>query len=199
MIQDANRSGRAASFRSFAILIAPLLIAGCVSSAPVELAQNHPANPKASSGYSGESTVLASYKTPDAFIAQANEDAQSASMQGMAGMDHSAMAAMPGMNHGVMQGMAGTQPAGGTTVAQAQQTSAKPTGTATVNKVDPAQHKVNLSHDPIPSIGWPAMTMDFPVAPSADLAAVKPGGRVTFTMSKDQAGMYRIDSIRPSP
>ena len=42
-------------------------------------------------------------------------------------------------------------------------------GTGTVNSVDPAQHKVNLSHSPIPEIGWPAMTMDFPVAPSVDL------------------------------
>jgi copper binding protein CusF len=30
--------------------------------------------------------------------------------------------------------------------------------TGTVNSVDPAQHKLNISHDPIPSIGWPAMT-----------------------------------------
>src|SRR5262249_4740959 len=28
-------------------------------------------------------------------------------------------------------------------------------GTGTVNSVDPAQHKVNLSHNPIPEIGWP--------------------------------------------
>ena len=33
-------------------------------------------------------------------------------------------------------------------------------GTGTVNSVDPVQHKVNLSHNPIPEIGWPAMTMD---------------------------------------
>ena len=44
-------------------------------------------------------------------------------------------------------------------------------GTGTVNSVDPAQHKVNLSHNPIPEIGWPAMTMDFPVAASVDLKA----------------------------
>jgi Cu/Ag efflux protein CusF len=34
-------------------------------------------------------------------------------------------------------------------------------GAGTVNSVDLAQHKVNLSHNPIPEIGWPAMTMDF--------------------------------------
>ena len=29
-------------------------------------------------------------------------------------------------------------------------------GTGTVKSVDPAQHKVNLSHQAIPEIGWPA-------------------------------------------
>jgi Cu/Ag efflux protein CusF len=47
----------------------------------------------------------------------------------------------------------------------------------TGNSVDPAQHKVNLNHQPIPEIGWPAMTMEFPVAPSIDLTAIKPGTR----------------------
>ena len=28
-------------------------------------------------------------------------------------------------------------------------------GTGTINAVDPAQHKVTLSHNPIPEIGWP--------------------------------------------
>src|SRR3984893_18115528 len=34
-------------------------------------------------------------------------------------------------------------------------------GTGTVISVDPALHKINLSHQAIPDIGWPAMTMDF--------------------------------------
>ena len=34
-------------------------------------------------------------------------------------------------------------------------------GTGTINSVDPSQHKINLSHQPIPESGWPAMTMDF--------------------------------------
>ena len=38
-------------------------------------------------------------------------------------------------------------------------------GTGAVNSVDPAQRKINLSHNPIPEIGWPTMTMEFPVAP----------------------------------
>jgi Cu/Ag efflux protein CusF len=70
--------------------------------------------------------------------------------------------------------------------------------TGTVNTVDPAQHKVNLSHQPIPDIGWPAMTMDFPVAPSVDLKSIKPGSRVNFTIEKGQGGMYEIKAITPA-
>jgi Cu/Ag efflux protein CusF len=64
-------------------------------------------------------------------------------------------------------------------------------GTGTINSVDPAQHKVNLSHQPIPDIGWPAMTMDFPVAASVDLKAIKPGTRVNFKIEQRQAACTR--------
>jgi Cu/Ag efflux protein CusF len=71
-------------------------------------------------------------------------------------------------------------------------------GTGTVNSVDPAQHKINLSHQPIPEIGWPAMTMEFPVAPSIDLKAIKPGTRVNFTIEQQPGGMYEIRAITPA-
>src|SRR5215469_12341523 len=71
-------------------------------------------------------------------------------------------------------------------------------GTGTVNSVDPAQHKVSLSHNPIPEIGWPAMTMEFPVAPSIDLTAIKPGTRVNFTIEQQPGGMYEIRAITPA-
>ena len=71
-------------------------------------------------------------------------------------------------------------------------------GTGTVNSVDPAQHKVNLSHNPIPEIGWPAMTMEFPVAPAIDLAPIKPGTRVNFTIEQQPGGMYEIRAITPA-
>jgi Cu/Ag efflux protein CusF len=72
-------------------------------------------------------------------------------------------------------------------------------GTAQVNAVDPAAHKVNLSHQPIPQIGWPAMTMDFAVAPSVDLTSIKPGSRIDFGMEKGADGMYVIQSISAQP
>lgn len=68
----------------------------------------------------------------------------------------------------------------------------------TVNSVDPAQHKINVSHQPIPEIGWPAMTMDFAVAPAIDLRALKPGARINFTIEKGQGGMYEIHAITPA-
>jgi Cu(I)/Ag(I) efflux system periplasmic protein CusF len=71
-------------------------------------------------------------------------------------------------------------------------------GTGTVNAVDPTQYKINLSHQPIPEIGWPAMTMEFPVAPSIDLKAIKPGTRVNFTIEQGQGGMYEIKAIAPA-
>ena len=68
----------------------------------------------------------------------------------------------------------------------------------TVNAVDPARHTVNLSHGAIKALGWPAMTMDFPVGPDVDLAAVKPGMRVTFTLIRGGNGQYQVDTLQPA-
>ena len=70
--------------------------------------------------------------------------------------------------------------------------------TGTVNSVDAARHKLNISHSAIPEIGWPAMTMEFPVAPSIDLASVKPGSRMNFTIEKGRDGMYQVQSLQPA-
>jgi Cu(I)/Ag(I) efflux system protein CusF len=71
-------------------------------------------------------------------------------------------------------------------------------GTGTINSVDPAQHKINISHAPIPAIGFPAMTMDFAVAPSVNLGALKPGMRVDFTIEQGAGSMYQIQSVSPA-
>src|SRR6266436_3538136 len=103
MIHDLSRGGATMRLPFLAISIAPMLLAGCVSGAPVVLGENHPANPKATSGYSSESSVLSAYKSPEALIAHANEDAdQGGPIQSMAGMDHGSMA---GMDHSSMAGM----------------------------------------------------------------------------------------------
>lgn len=71
-------------------------------------------------------------------------------------------------------------------------------GVGTINSVDPAQHKMNISHGPIPAIGFPAMTMDFAVAPAVNLSALKPGMRVDFTVEQGTGGMYEIQSVSPA-
>jgi Cu/Ag efflux protein CusF len=96
------------------------------------------------------------------------------------------------MGHGSMPGM--DQPPRDLQVAQAGRVQ----GTGTVKSVDASSHKVNLSHDPIAAIGWPAMTMDFAVAPSVNLGALKPGMRVTFAMQQGNDGMYVIQSMTPA-
>ncbi|MBY0512223.1 MAG: copper-binding protein [Rhodospirillaceae bacterium] len=70
-------------------------------------------------------------------------------------------------------------------------------GKGVVSSVDAVNHKVNISHDPISTLGWPAMKMDFVVSHSVDLTAVKPGATVEFTLEKNKAGAFEIQSIEP--
>jgi Cu(I)/Ag(I) efflux system protein CusF len=72
-------------------------------------------------------------------------------------------------------------------------------GTGTVRKVDMAKRTVNLSHGPIPAIGWPAMTMDFQVAPEVDLGGLKAGQSVEFTVAEAGGGTYTVTRIKPNP
>lgn len=88
----------------------------------------------------------------------------------------------------------GTASGGNTQLAQAGHVE----GTGTVNSVDVAGRKVNLSHNALPAIGWPAMTMDFAVAPSVSLTSVKAGSRVTFMLERGGDGMYVIHSLTPA-
>jgi Cu/Ag efflux protein CusF len=67
-----------------------------------------------------------------------------------------------------------------------------------VNAVDAAQHKVNLSHGSIKALGWPAMTMDFPVSPGIDLAAVTAGAKVNFTLVRAADGSWVVDTLQPA-
>ena len=50
----------------------------------------------------------------------------------------------------------------------------------------------------IPAIDWPAMKMEFAVAPSVDLAKLKTGDKVKFTLS-GSGNTYTVQSISPAP
>ena len=69
-------------------------------------------------------------------------------------------------------------------------------GTGTVTAVNAASRKITLDHGPMPDIKWPAMKMDFAVAPSVDLSKVKTGDKVQFTISR-AGNSYTVESIAP--
>ncbi|MBZ0096212.1 MAG: copper-binding protein [Sulfuricella sp.] len=71
-------------------------------------------------------------------------------------------------------------------------------GRGTINKVDNAAGSVNISHEAIPAIKWPAMTMDIKVADKKILSGVKSGQTVTFGLIKDPKAGYVISHIEPA-
>ncbi|MCL5669201.1 MAG: copper-binding protein [Gammaproteobacteria bacterium] len=70
-------------------------------------------------------------------------------------------------------------------------------GQGTVDKVDAQAGKVKISHGPIQSLNWKAMTMVFPVKDASLLQGIEPGMKVDFELEKID-GKYRVVSITPS-
>ncbi|MBF0272493.1 MAG: copper-binding protein [Magnetococcales bacterium] len=73
------------------------------------------------------------------------------------------------------------------------------TGEGTLNSIDPGKRIVNIQHGPIAVLKWPAMTMDFAVAPGVDLKTLKSGKKVRFILKKDVQAGYQITGITPTP
>jgi len=71
-------------------------------------------------------------------------------------------------------------------------------GRGKVTQVDPQKGSVELDHEPIASMQWPAMKMGFMVADRQQLAALNPGDVVQFELrpQPDQDGNYVIENIR---
>jgi len=55
--------------------------------------------------------------------------------------------------------------------------------------------KVNLSHEPIPEIGWPAMRMDLPLLEGAETGSVAGGDKVMIMLEKGPDGTYGIRAL----
>lgn len=64
----------------------------------------------------------------------------------------------------------------------------------TVNRVDTQAGQVNTTHGPIADLGWPGMTMSFPVKDKAVLRHITPGERVDFRLTQED-GRYVITKI----
>jgi Cu(I)/Ag(I) efflux system membrane fusion protein len=56
-------------------------------------------------------------------------------------------------------------------------------GTGKLLDVDVRDRLLTVDHDDMPSLGMPAMTMDFPVAASVDMGAVTAGQTVSFVLT----------------
>jgi len=55
---------------------------------------------------------------------------------------------------------------------------------------------VSITHEPIKSLGWPGMTMDFALANSSLAAGIKPGSAISFELVERKPGEYVITKMR---
>lgn len=68
-------------------------------------------------------------------------------------------------------------------------------GAGVITAVDPAAATITINHEPIRSIGWPAMTMKFKASPAA-LQEATVGDRIQFDLTvRDGAG--EVTAIYP--
>ncbi len=71
-------------------------------------------------------------------------------------------------------------------------------GRGKVLGVDAQEGRVELDHEPIASLQWPRMTMEFVVKDKSQLAGIREGDTVEFEMQgqPDKDGDYVIESLR---
>lgn len=69
-------------------------------------------------------------------------------------------------------------------------------GVGVINSVDAEKGVVNLTHEPMPELGWPSMTMDLPVTKKVDLGAVKAGEKVDFRIKLGRDKQYRVIEMK---
>jgi Cu(I)/Ag(I) efflux system membrane fusion protein len=69
----------------------------------------------------------------------------------------------------------------------------------TVDGIDLKGGTLSLNHGPVPTLKWPAMTMEFKAANASLLNGLKPGLAVRFEFVERQPGEYVVTSIAASP
>lgn len=67
-----------------------------------------------------------------------------------------------------------------------------------VNSLDLAAGKLNITHQPIAALGWPAMTMDFQLVEGVSAEGLKAGAAVEFSLREVAEFDYRIIAIAPA-
>ncbi|MCI1709703.1 MAG: copper-binding protein [Chiayiivirga sp.] len=66
----------------------------------------------------------------------------------------------------------------------ARASGAMATATGIVTAVDVSARRITISHEPVPALNWPAMTMDFSVR-DVDLTGIQLGDKVTFEFTTE--------------
>ncbi|MDI9850065.1 copper-binding protein [Rhodoblastus sp. 17X3] len=73
----------------------------------------------------------------------------------------------------------------------------KPQGEGTVNRIDVAKRTINVTHDRIDLLDWPARTESFGVAKGVELRQLHRGARIIFSLARGKEGGFVIQEIKP--
>ena len=71
-------------------------------------------------------------------------------------------------------------------------------GVGVVNSIDTEKGMINITHEPMPELNWPTMTMDLPVTRRVDLGRVQAGDKVGFKLKLGRDKKYRVIGITPA-
>ena len=71
-------------------------------------------------------------------------------------------------------------------------------GVGVINSVDTEKKMINLTHEPMPQLNWPTMTMDLLVTKRVDLGTVKAGDKVDFKLKLGRDKQYRVIDMAPT-
>jgi Cu(I)/Ag(I) efflux system protein CusF len=85
--------------------------------------------------------------------------------------------------------------AGGKAMPMAPPSGRTAKGTGVITAIDREAGTLTLKHQPIPALGWPAMTMDFKASPPALLTGLKIGQTIAFD-ANEGTGVPLVTAIR---
>lgn len=67
-----------------------------------------------------------------------------------------------------------------------------------IESIDVGEDSASISHGPVASLKWPAMTMEFKFANAALLQGLKPGAAIAFEFVERGQGEWVITSVKPA-
>jgi Cu(I)/Ag(I) efflux system membrane fusion protein len=79
-----------------------------------------------------------------------------------------------------------------------EQRAAEHMGAGTVNSIDAAAGTVNITHGPVATASWPAMTMTFKLADPSLAANVAPGAAVEFHFTIESGMSATVTRLSPA-